>query len=49
MDVFKSTTMDKLAEAARWLAANNIIPKGQLNTKDADALVTQILASLQNN
>ncbi len=48
LNKFGGIQADKVLGAFRRLITDNIIPKGQLNSTDADALVTKILASRQS-
>lgn len=43
--VFSGLKAPEVAEASRWLAANNIIVKGELRGTDADSLVDKLLAA----
>lgn len=43
---FASIKSDEIIEATRWLAQNNIIPKGQLQVSDADTLADKICARI---
>jgi hypothetical protein len=45
-DRFKGLPSDKIIEATIWLAANNVITKGQLQDDDAESLATKLVAAL---
>lgn len=45
---FKSLTTDQILKATAWLATQNIMPRVQLKTEQADALVEIILGKMQS-
>lgn len=45
-DRFKALSGEQIADATAWLAKSNTIPKGQMQTSDADALVYKLCTQL---
>ena len=46
-DLLKTVATKNLLDATKWLASQNIMPRGQLSTADANSLVLAILNNLQ--